>query len=112
MSKDLSTKKIENKFRELISLDEDKKHELQQSNEKQQMFTQALLQAYKTALDKPTETKTNYKEKINEENSELIFTKSDICKEVAKLKPYLKKFNNALTTVEAEDLMNKEISDD
>ena len=46
------------------------------------------------------------------ENDELIFTKSDICREVAKLKPYLRHFGETKTSVEIEDRNNKRIADE
>ncbi len=49
--------------------------------------------------------------KNSNENDELIFTKSDICREVAKLKPYLRHFADMQTSVELEDRMNKRITD-
>lgn len=51
-------------------------------------------------------------ERKSTEKEELVFTKSDICREVAKLKPYLRDLEQTTTTVEQEDRANKRISDE
>ena len=109
MQKDLNIKKIQSKFHEIIQLDETKKDDGTKRVD-HQSFINSILSANSSALNQKQETRNAKKVEANVPKDQLVFTKSDICREVAKLKPYLKNYDESLTSVELEDKNNKKIS--
>ena len=90
MKKDLNIGKIESKFQELLNLDESRLPN-PQKEVKGTLLSSILSSVPSRAESVPSDPNSNPNPKKSD-NDELIFTKSDICKEVAKLKPYLRHF--------------------
>lgn len=107
MQKELNIKKIHSKFQELIQLDDNRRPE-EEARSADRSFLNSILSA-NSASSQPRRQEAKQEKKPP--NEELVFTKSDICREVAKLKPYLRNFEETATTVEQEDRANKRISD-
>jgi hypothetical protein len=87
MQKDLNIKKIHSKFQELIQLDDNRRPEEEVRADRS--FLNSILSA-NSASSQPRRQEAKQEKKPA--NEELVFTKSDICREVAKLKPYLRNF--------------------
>lgn len=112
MKQDLNIGRIEARFQELISLDQSR------SSIPQQEVRGTILSSFLSATSKPeaspvpsSETQPTGARKATD-NDELIFTKSDICREVARLKPYLRHFGETQTSVQLEDKNSKRIADE
>ena len=110
MHNEAKIRKIETKFKELITLDESNT-QAQPTTNNQFDIEEAFSKVLSRQSSRATQPVPSNDRKDSKEGDELIFTKSDICREVAKLKPYLRKFADTQTSVEMEDKANKRISD-